>query len=142
MAILNKTINVNPLVCLVPLVFCTWVSVVTAGVPETLLEEYALQTGATFSAEKGKQLWNTVFVNNKLAQQRSCASCHTENLTLEGKHTKTKKLIEPIAPSVNTQRLTKRKTIEKWFRRNCKWTMSRECTPEEKGHILKFIQGQ
>ncbi|MFK5970948.1 MAG: DUF1924 domain-containing protein [Candidatus Marithrix sp.] len=30
--------------------------------------------------------------------------------------------------------------IRKWFKRNCKWTLGRECNAQEKGDILKFIQ--
>jgi len=43
---------------------------------------------------------------------------------------------------VNNKRLTKIKTIKKWLKRNCKWTLGRKCTAEEKGHLLTFIQSQ
>ena len=47
-----------------------------------------------------------------------------------------------MAPSVNPKRLTDRSKIEKWFKRNCKWTLGRECTPQEKGDILTFLLAQ
>ena len=32
--------------------------------------------------------------------------------------------------------------IEKWFTRNCKWTLGRECTPQEKGDFLLMIRSK
>ena len=43
---------------------------------------------------------------------------------------------------VNGKRLTSIKDIRKWLKRNCKWTLDRECTPQEKGDFLSFIQQQ
>ncbi|MBT5634001.1 MAG: DUF1924 domain-containing protein, partial [Gammaproteobacteria bacterium] len=37
-------------------------------------------------------------------------------------------------------RFNSMKKVEKWFKRNCKWTFSRPCSPQEKGDILTFIQ--
>ncbi|MEA3244387.1 MAG: DUF1924 domain-containing protein, partial [Pseudomonadota bacterium] len=31
------------------------------------------------------------------------------------------------------------KKIEKWFKRNCKWTLGRECTAQEKADFLAYI---
>jgi len=31
---------------------------------------------------------------------------------------------------------------EKWFLRNCKWTMGRTCTAQEKGDFLAYFQSQ
>ncbi|HCS12500.1 MAG TPA: hypothetical protein DIW28_01710, partial [Zetaproteobacteria bacterium] len=42
------------------------------------------------------------------------------------------KRIEPMAPSVNPERLTDPAKIEKWFGRNCEWTIGRDCTAQEK----------
>jgi hypothetical protein len=47
-----------------------------------------------------------------------------------------------MALSVNPARLTDAKTVEKWFRRNCRWTLGRECTPQEKGDFIQFITSQ
>jgi hypothetical protein len=47
-----------------------------------------------------------------------------------------------MAPSVNPQRLTDARKIEKWFKRNCEWTWGRACTIQEKGDILRFLQQQ
>jgi hypothetical protein len=106
---------------------------------DTLLQAYASQGAAGAEAEQGRYLWQKTYQFNSEFAERSCASCHTKDTTLPGKHIKTNKLIEPMAPSVNPKRLTDKKKIEKWFKRNCKWTMGRECTVQEKADILYFL---
>ena len=102
-----------------------------------LLEDYTKQGVNTANAEQGKKLWEKTF-NNK--GERSCTSCHTKNLTKDGKHVKTNKHIKPMSPSVNPQRLSNKKKVKKWFKRNCKWTFGRECTPQEKANFLVYIE--
>ena len=106
---------------------------------DALLQLYASQGGAAADADQGQFLWQKTYQANGEYAERSCASCHTEKLTAPGRHIKTGKLIEPMAPSVNPQRLTDQKKIEKWFKRNCKWTMGRECTAQEKADLLLYI---
>lgn len=105
-----------------------------------LLARYAAG-GKSFSAERGRQLWQQE-VNAKDGKPRSCQSCHTSDLTGPGKHASTGKPIEPMAPSVNPQRLSDARKIEKWFTRNCKWTWGRACTDQEKGDLLTFLGKQ
>jgi cytochrome c peroxidase len=102
-----------------------------------LLQDYVKQGASTADAEQGKQLWQKTFNNNG---ERSCASCHTKDLTQNGKHIKTNKDIKPMSPSANPERLTDRKKINKWFKRNCKWTLGRECTAQEKTNFLVYIK--
>lgn len=45
-----------------------------------------------------------------------------------------------MSPAVNPKRLSDPKKIEKWFLRNCKWTLGRECTPQEKGDYLTYLR--
>ncbi len=101
-----------------------------------LLQEYITQGANTADAEQGKQLWQKTFTKNG---KRSCASCHTKNLTQFGKHLKTGKVIKPMSPSFNPERLTNIKKINKWFKRNCKWTIGRECSAQEKTNLLIYI---
>ncbi len=61
------------------------------------------------------------------------------DLTRTGKHVKTNKEIKPMTPSANPKRLTDAKKIEKWFKRNCKWTLGRVCTAREKADFLAYI---
>lgn len=44
-----------------------------------------------------------------------------------------------MAPSANPERLTDVRKIEKWFKRNCKWTLGRECSAQEKTDLLLYI---
>lgn len=122
-----------------------WVSIPNpahASAVDDLLARYKGQGAGNFNATTGKALWNKTFKDTERGQERSCATCHHSHLGLPGKHAQTGKAIDPMAPSVNSKRLTDVKFIEKWFTRNCKWTMGRECTPEEKGNFLLFIKGQ
>lgn len=101
---------------------------------------YQAQGAGNFSATAGETLWNKEFVNAKKGDKRSCITCHTADLKQQGKHKRTGKIIKPMAPTVNPKRLTKVKKIKKWFLRNCKWTLGRECTAQEKGDVLAFIK--
>lgn len=103
------------------------------------LAEYQRQGAKNFSAQAGEKLWNTELTDARTNDRRSCATCHHANLAETGKHAETGKPIKPMKPAVNPERLTDAKKIEKWFLRNCKWTYGRECTAQEKGDILTFI---
>ena len=107
---------------------------------ETLLDVYRSAGAGPFSAESGQRMWTETYNNAQTPVERSCSSCHTNNLREAGKHIKTKKPIEAISPITNARRLTDTKNIEKWFMRNCKWTLGRECSAQEKGDFLLYIQ--
>ncbi|MDH5472972.1 MAG: DUF1924 domain-containing protein [Gammaproteobacteria bacterium] len=107
-----------------------------------LLQSYQSQGATTGNADTGKQLWNKTYAAEAPNTQRSCTNCHTDNLGNTGKHASTGKAIKPLAPSVNAESLTDRNKIEKWFKRNCKWTLGRECDAQEKSDLLTFISQQ
>ncbi len=122
-------------------------SVYATEAVDELLEEYqqvlqSEQEEVSFTAEAGEILWFQEFADEKSGKIRQCTTCHTDDLRNEAKHTRTGKLIKPMAPSVNEERLTKIKNIRKWLKRNCKWTLGRECSAQEKGDVLTFIQAQ
>lgn len=94
------------------------------------------------SLAKGQQLWQQKFTGKKPYAERSCTSCHGTNVTLMGKHIKTNKQIKPMALSNNSNRFTKKTKVDKWFLRNCKWTMGRECTQQEKTDITAYLKSQ
>ena len=114
----------------------------SADAVSVLQARYQSQGAARFDAAAGAKLWQQEFIDTKSGQRRSCTLCHTERLRNPGKHAKTGKPIEPMAPAINPQRLTDEAKIEKWLKRNCKWTLGRECTAQEKGDVLSFIQHQ
>lgn len=113
-----------------------------AGAADELLAQYRAQGGKDFSAAGGERLWEHAFPNPEGGEPRKCALCHTSNLRSVGKHAVTGKRIEPLAPSANAERLTDKAKIEKWLERNCKWTMGRACTPQEKGDVLTMIRNR
>jgi cytochrome c553 len=113
-----------------------------ADAVEGLLEGYREQGAEAFSAVAGATQWRQPYRAKEGQGERSCTTCHGTDLTQTGKHAKTGKRIEPLAPSVNPQRLSDRAKIEKWFKRNCKWTLGRACTPQEKGDFLSFLRQQ
>lgn len=87
-----------------------------------------------FSAARGDNFFKTTHGNDW-----SCSSCHTENPAALGKHAKTGKIIDPLAPSANAERFTSPKKVAKWFKRNCNDVVGRECTPQEKGDVLAYL---
>lgn len=92
--------------------------------------------GFTADPGAGKTLW---YSNN---DGRRCTSCHADSPSQTGKHHKTGKPIDPMALSVNPARYQKRRKIEKWFKRNCMWTLGRQCTDQEKVDVLSWLQTQ
>jgi len=89
----------------------------------------------SYSASMGKELWSKEILPGK-----SCKSCHGSDLTQPGKHIRTNKIIKPLSLKSNPERLTKEKKINKWLKRNCKFTYKRECSPEEKISFIEFIR--
>lgn len=103
------------------------------------LNDYRQQGAGEFSAARGEEWWNKEVTHKQSSEQRSCATCHGSDLTKGGKHVETGKTIKPMRPAVTPDRLSDSRKIEKWFLRNCKWTYGRECTPQQKGDFLLFI---
>jgi len=110
-----------------------------AGIADQMQTEFEQQSSPA-SAQAGKSFWHQIFTDAKSGKQRSCTSCHGKDLSKSGKHAKTGKAIDPMAVSVNSERLTERKKINKWFKRNCKWTLSRECSAQEKANVLAYLK--
>jgi hypothetical protein len=110
-----------------------------AQTPEEILTALKTEAKATagfqgFSAARGES-----FFKEKHGGEWSCTSCHTENASAKGKHAKTGKVIEPLAPVANAERFTDPAKVEKWFKRNCNDVLSRVCTPQEKGDVLAYL---
>ena len=87
-----------------------------------------------FTVAAGQRLYSTVGPN-----QLSCASCHTDSPKAMGKHAKTNKAIDPIAPSANPKRFTDAAQVEKWFKRNCNDALGRACSTQEKGDFMTYV---
>ncbi len=108
---------------------------------DAVTELLAAYGGGPFDAAVGAAFWQQKHGSADPAG-RSCATCHTADPRQPGRHAVTGKTIDALAPSVNRQRLTDRRDIEKWLMRNCKWTLGRECTLQEKGNVLTFLRAQ
>ena len=107
---------------------------------EPLKARYQKLGALPFDVARGRQLWNRKVLHNRSGKMRSCSNCHGTTFTKPGRHIRTRKVIKPLSVAIEPNRFNSMKKVEKWFKRNCKWTFSRPCSPQEKGDILTFIQ--
>lgn len=111
-----------------------------ADTPQSFMARYAQAAGVPASAlspARGEALFRSKYPGLDGAMQ-SCAGCHTDNPKLPGK-TRVGKCIEPLAPSANPERFTDAAKVEKWFRRNCQDVLQRECSAQEKGDFVAWL---
>ena len=109
------------------------------GISAALLETYrsaAMQEVSgfrDFSAQRGEKFFH--------AKQgdRSCTNCHGDNPRAAGRHARTGKTIEPLAPVANAERLSDPAKVEKWFKHNCNDVLKRACTAMEKGDFVTWL---
>ena len=87
-----------------------------------------------FSAERGALFFRT------RGSDWSCTTCHMADPRQPGRHTVTGKTIEPMATAVNPRRLTDAAKVEKWFKRNCRDVMDRECASLEQGDVITYLR--
>lgn len=92
------------------------------------------QAGAPASAERGQ-----AFFEGRHGGDLSCSSCHGMPPTGPGKHASTGKPIDPLAPAFNPARFTDTAKVDKWFTRNCKDVLTRECSASEKADVLAWL---
>ena len=89
--------------------------------------------------EPGNAARGQKFFNQTHGNEWKCAACHGAVPTVKGEHAVTHKIIAPMAPAFNPQRFTDAAKVDKWFRRNCKDVLSRECTAREKADVLAWL---
>lgn len=102
--------------------------------PAQQLSHWSAQAGTPGNADKGR-----TFFTAKHGGEWSCASCHGTPPTAQGKHASTGKSIAPLAPAFNPKAFTDTAKVDKWFRRNCKDVLSRECSAGEKADVLAYL---
>ncbi len=108
---------------------------------KAILEGYRKEAGGVeFSAERGRKLFSERHVGGKPTTP-SCTTCHTADPRNRGR-TRAGKEIAPMALSANPDRFSDPKKVRKWFRRNCRSVLGRECTAQEKGDFLTFMFSQ
>jgi mono/diheme cytochrome c family protein len=114
---------------------------------DALLADYAAQAKAAdptfsgFSAARGQSLYVTKHAE-AAPETPACLSCHGEDPRQPGQNAKTGKVIEPMAVSANAKRFTVKDDVEKWFGRNCKAVLGRDCSPAEKGDYITFLSAR
>jgi hypothetical protein len=102
--------------------------------PAALLALYSAQAGSPGQAERGKAFFTTPH-----GAEWSCASCHGKPPTRDGRHASTGKTLSPMAPAVNPNAFTQTSKVDKWFRRNCREVVGRECSAGEKADVLSYL---
>lgn len=125
---------IHPSRCLPALLLAAAPWLAHAATPAELAAGYTVQAGAPPSAARGEQ-----FFTMKHGHEWSCASCHTSSPTQAGRHAATGKAIGALAPAFNPERFTDAAKSEKWFRRNCKDVLARECSAAEKADVLAWL---
>ena len=104
--------------------------------PAQQLQRFSALAGAPGQAERGR-----VFFTSRQGGEWSCASCHGNPPTQPGKHASTAKPIAAMAPASNPKVFTDAARVDKWFRRNCKDVLQRECSATEKADVLAYLIG-
>jgi hypothetical protein len=105
------------------------------GAVDGLLARYAQEGAGPGDAARGATAWSAKHTDAATGETRSCTTCHDADPGKGGKHARTG---EPIDPMAGGDALTDEANVEKWFGRNCKWTLGRACTPQEKADFLAF----
>jgi len=104
--------------------------------PAQQLQRFSAQAGTPAQADRGR-----VFFTSRQGGEWSCASCHGSPPTKAGKHASTGKIIDAMAPAANAKAFTDTAKVDKWFRRNCKDVLQRECSAGEKADVLAYLIG-
>ena len=127
---------------LIPLAFAVGMlggGMLHAETPADFLDQYssaarAEQANFMPAVGRGKEFFETTHGGDW-----SCSSCHSTNPAADGRHASTGKRIAPLAPGANAERFTSARSVEKWFRRNCRDVLDRECTAAEKADVLSYL---
>jgi hypothetical protein len=113
---------------------------------DTIVAGFAAQAKAEnpafagFSAQRGAAFFKATQSGGK-PETPSCTTCHGKSPFATGQ-TRAGKIIDPMAVSKTGDRYTDPKKVAKWFFRNCRSVLGRECTAQEKGDYLAFMISQ
>jgi mono/diheme cytochrome c family protein len=106
-----------------------------AATPADLEAAYTAQAGAPADPARGQVLFTT-----RHGREWSCSSCHGALPTRAGSHAATGKAIAALAPAFNPERFTAQAKSDKWFGRNCRDVLGRDCSAAEKADVLSWLR--
>jgi len=95
---------------------------------------------AGFSAARGDAFHRQSFAGGK-PDTPACRGCHGDDTRQTGQ-TPTGKRIAPMAVSRSPERYGDPEKVEKWFTRNCREVLGRDCSAREKGDWLTYVVGR
>ncbi len=108
-----------------------------AETPQQVQDALNSEAGASGSPARGEKLFRAKSSAGGIAD--ACTGCHTDDARARGRHVKTHKEIEPLAPIANKERFTDPAKVEKWFKRNCKEVLGRACSAQEKADFAAYM---
>jgi len=123
------------------LLFLTGFWACTASAGEVLArysaEAARTSPGFTPSAARGQALFQHNWTAS--ASLPRCTTCHGDDSRRPGRHAITGKTIQAMQPAVEPARLSDLAKTEKWFRRNCREVVGRECSAGEKADVVTYL---
>lgn len=111
-----------------------------AGPREDIIAGFMAQGAGPADPAKGKAMYNANYGTGKVETPK-CQSCHGATPQAGGE-TRTAKPIDPMAVSKAPDRFTDKRKVDKWFLRNCRGVIGRECTAQEKVDFIAFMVTQ
>jgi len=123
-----------PYLPLATLLFASLPALAGDTTPAQQLERFTAAAGTPGQAERGR-----AFFTSRHGGEWSCASCHHAPPTRPGQHASTGKVLEPLAPAFNPRAFTDTAKVDKWFRRNCKDVLQRDCSATEKADVMAWL---
>lgn len=130
------------LAAIVTTTLCLLLGNASVSAAPALLDEYsseARQSRADFQADTGRGQQLFTRTHSHSPELPSCSHCHGSDPRQPGKHALTGKRIEPMAVSANPARFSDRRKADKWFGRNCREVLGRECTDAEKADVVRYL---
>ena len=107
---------------------------------DDIIAGFKAQGAGDANLANGQKMYSTTYGSGK-PDTPKCTTCHGAT-PQQGGQTRTGKAIDPMAVSRTENRFTDKKKVDKWFRRNCKGVIGRECTAQEKVDFLTFLASQ
>ncbi|XPV68627.1 MAG: DUF1924 domain-containing protein [Halarcobacter sp.] len=126
------------------LTFLALLNITFASVVENYLDNLKVEAKKNdssfvgFDAKRGEVIFTSKHMGKK-GKEISCTSCHGTDFTKSHQNFFTGKIIKPLSPKANPERLSEVKTIKKWLRRNFNDVYKREGTAQEKGDVISYI---